>query len=105
MLVLYQTDERDPNFPAVITLKELGCQDFPATGYLLMAPQGLAGPVYEKLAMAFRKTTEGPDFQKLLKQLEIPYDFKDRFQLEKQLPKESELYKNFLKEIEAEKKD
>jgi len=105
MLVLYQTDERDPNFPVVPTLKELGCQDFPATGYLLMAPKGLPGPVYEKLAMAFRKTTEGPDFQKLLKQLEIPYDFKDRFQLEKDLPKESELYKNFLKEIETEKKD
>jgi tripartite-type tricarboxylate transporter receptor subunit TctC len=83
----------------------LGCEDFPASGLLLMAPRGLPAPVYEKLASAFRKVSEGPDFQKLLKNLELPYDFKDRSQLERELPKEFELYKTFLKEIRVDKKD
>jgi tripartite-type tricarboxylate transporter receptor subunit TctC len=105
MLVLLGTDKRDPSFPDIPTLNELGCQDFAASGLLLMAPRGLPAPAYEKLAAAFRKVSEGPDFQKLLKILELPYDFKDRSQLERELPKEFELYKIFLKEMRVDKKD
>ncbi len=105
MLVLLATDKRDPNFPDIPTINELGCQDFADSGLLLMAPRGLPAPVYEKLANAFRKVSEGSDFQKLLKNLEMPYDFKDRSQLERELPKEFEFYRTFLKEMKADKKD
>ena len=46
---------------------------------------------------------EGPDFQKLLNQLEIPYAYKDRTQMEKDVPVEYDFFKNFLQKIGAKK--
>jgi tripartite-type tricarboxylate transporter receptor subunit TctC len=83
----------------VPTLKEIGCEDAPALGYLLVAPKGLPEPVYKVLGEAIRKVAEGPDFQKALAKLEIPYDYKDRFQLEKETVEEYHLYKKFLDRI------
>src|SRR6478735_9600900 len=41
MLVLFNAEQRDPAYPAVPTLREIGCQDAPALGYLVIAPKGL----------------------------------------------------------------
>jgi tripartite-type tricarboxylate transporter receptor subunit TctC len=80
-------------------MKEIGCEDAPALGYLLVAPKGLPDPVYKVLADAIRKVAEGPEFQKTLAKLEIPYDFKDRRQLEKETAEDFHLYKKFLDRI------
>ena len=98
-LVLLNTSERDPTQPDVPTMKDIGCQDAPALGYLVLAPKGLPDPVYKVLSDAIRKVTEGPDFQRTLTRLEIPYDYKDRYQLEKETASDFHLYKTFLEKM------
>lgn len=99
MLVLFNTDRRDPAFPTVPTMKEIGCQDAPALGYLIIAPRGIPEPVYKKLAEAVRKVVEGPEFQKIMLNLEVPYDFKDRQRLEKDILEDFNFYKTFLEKL------
>lgn len=98
-LVLLNTDVRDPNQPGVPTMKDIGCQDAPALGYLVIAPKGLPDPIYKILSDAIRKVVEGPDFQKTLVNLEIPYDYKDRSQLEKETVEHFTIYKTFLEKM------
>jgi len=105
MLALYNTDKRDPNFPDLPTLKDLGCMDAPALGYLVIGPKGMPEPIYRKLIGAIKKVTEGPTFQKLLDNLELPYEFKDQAQLEKDVLAEYDFYKTFLEKMGAKKKD
>jgi tripartite-type tricarboxylate transporter receptor subunit TctC len=96
-------ETRDPMFPDVPILMELGCRDVPATGCLVIAPQGLPDPISRKLGEALRKATEEPQFQKTLKNLDLPYAFKDRTELEKNLPKEYELFRSILNEMGVKK--
>lgn len=98
-LVLLNTDVRDPNQPDVPTMKDIGCQDAPALGYLVIAPKGLPDSIYKILSDAIRKVAEGPDFQKTLVNLEIPYDYKDRSQLEKEVVEHFAIYKTFLEKM------
>ncbi|HXZ37930.1 MAG TPA: tripartite tricarboxylate transporter substrate binding protein, partial [Thermodesulfobacteriota bacterium] len=101
MLMVYNTDKRDPDYPDIPTLKELGCPDAPALGYILVAPKGIPEPVYEKLLTATRKIVEGAEFQNLLKHLDLPYDFKDGKSMEKDVAAESAWYKEFLPKMGA----
>ncbi|OGP99971.1 MAG: hypothetical protein A2Z51_09130 [Deltaproteobacteria bacterium RBG_19FT_COMBO_52_11] len=105
MLAIYNSDKRDPNYPDLPTLKDLGCKDAPALGYIVVGPKGLPDGIYKKLSETFKKVTDGPDFQKVLNNLEIPYDYKDRAQLEKDVVVEYEFYKTFLAKMGAKKKD
>jgi tripartite-type tricarboxylate transporter receptor subunit TctC len=98
-LVLLNSNERDPTQPDVPTMKDIGCQDAPALGYLVIAPRGLPDPIYKVLSDAIRKVAEGADFQKALANLEIPYDYKDRKQLEKETQADFYLYKAFLEKM------
>ena len=104
MLVLFIADKRDPDFPDVPTLKELGCKDAPAYGYIVLGPKGMPDAIYKKLSETFRKVAEGPDFQKALATLEVSYEYKDGRQLEKDVRVEYEFYKDFLKKTGATKK-
>ena len=99
MLVLFNAEQRDPAFPTVPTMKEIGCPDAPALGYLLVAPKGLPPQVSARLSEAVRKVVEGPEFQKALANLEIPYDYKDRLQLEKEIAEHSRFYKGLLETL------
>jgi len=63
--------------------------------------QGLPEPVYQKLATAVKKVTDGEEFQKLLKHLELPYDFKDGKTMEKDVVAENAWYKEFLPKMGA----
>jgi len=98
-LVLLNTNERDPTQPDVPTMKDIGCPDAPALGYLVVGPKGLPDPIYKTLADAIRKVASGPDFQKALTNLEIPYDYKERKQLEEETNKDFYLYKAFLEKM------
>jgi tripartite-type tricarboxylate transporter receptor subunit TctC len=104
MLVLYNTDKRDPNYPDIPTLKELGCKDAPALGYILVGPKGLPADVYRKVSETFKKVSESPAFQKVLTNLNLPYDYKNREEMEKEMPVQSEFYATFLKKMGAAKK-
>jgi tripartite-type tricarboxylate transporter receptor subunit TctC len=98
-LVLLNTKERDPTQPDVPTMKDIGCQDAPALGYLVIGPAGLPDSVYKTLSDAIRKVTDGADFKKALTNLEIPHDYKDRKQLEKETAADFYLYKAFLEKM------
>ncbi len=103
MLVLFIADKRDPDFPDVPTLKELGCQDAPAYGYIVLGPKGIPDAIHKKLGETFRRIAESPDFQKALAKLEVSYEYKDGGQLEKDVRVEYEFYKDFLKKTGATK--
>lgn len=103
LLAVLNSDKRDPAFPDVPCLRELGCEDAPPTSMVLVGPKGLPEPVVKKVFEAFKKVSEGPDFQNILKQINLPYDFKDRAHLEKDLPVETEWYRTFLKKFGAKK--
>ena len=105
MLVLYNTDKRDPNFPDVPTLKEIGCPDAPALGYIVVGPKGMPEPIVNKLGEAFKKVTDSPAFQQVLKKFDLPYDYKNRQELEKSIPVEYQTSRDFLLKMGAKKKD
>ena len=62
-------------------------------------------PISKKLGEIFKKAADGSDFQKVLASFDIPYDYKDQAQMEKEVPVEYEWYKTFLKKmgVKAEK--
>jgi tripartite-type tricarboxylate transporter receptor subunit TctC len=103
MLVVFSAEQRDPFFPYIPMAKELGCEDVPPNLYVLVGPKGISDSVYKKLNEAFKKAVEGEDFRKLLENLTIPHDYKDRSQLEKDIPAQYEWYGNFLKKMGVKK--
>ncbi len=103
LLVNYNIESRDPSFPDVPILTELGCRDVPPNRIFVFAPKGLPDSASAKLSEAFKKAAETPKFQKILKDLDLPYGYKDRRQLEKELPEENNFLKNFFQEIGVKK--
>jgi tripartite-type tricarboxylate transporter receptor subunit TctC len=99
LLLLYNTDKRDPNFPNVPAINEIGCQDYPGHGMILVGLRGLPEGVVKKLGETFKKVAEGPEFQKVLNQFDLPYDYKDQAQLEKEIPPEYEMIMDYPKKI------
>ena len=99
MLAVTSTDKRDPDFPDVPALKDLGYQDLPPQEYLLVGPQGLPDRVFKKLEAGFRQAAYSPEFQKNLKNLSVPFSFRDRHQIEAGLPRLYQFYADLLKDI------
>lgn len=102
-LAVFHLDKRDPLFPDVPTLKEIGCPDNPALGYVVLGPAGMPDAVTRKLQDAFKKVSESAEFQKLLETFNLPYDYKDQQQLAKDIPAETEWYKNFFEKMGVKK--
>jgi tripartite-type tricarboxylate transporter receptor subunit TctC len=101
MLLLYKAGERDLSFPDVPTLKGIGCPNAPVQDYIVMGPKGIPGAISRKLDETFKKVTEGPDFQKVLANFDLPYDYKNQAQMEKEIAAEYEWYRTFLKRVKA----
>jgi len=99
MLAVINSEDRDPEFPDVPTLTELGYKDVPPPTYIFLAPKGLPDPVFQKLDAAFRKGVNAPEFRKTMSNLGVPFVFKDRQQLEKQIVEEHEFFSRILKEF------
>jgi tripartite-type tricarboxylate transporter receptor subunit TctC len=98
MLAVINSEKREPDFPDVPTLQDLGYKDAPPAAYLLLAPRGLPDAVYLKLDSAFRKAAHSPEFRAVLEKLRVPFVFKDRRQLEGEFPATYQFYRDFLKE-------
>ena len=101
MLLVLATDKRDPKFPDIPILNELGCKDVPPLYFIVQGPKGMPGDITIKLTQAVKKVTDGPDFQKVLADNYLPYDFKDKVQVEKDIPAQYEWYKSHFKESGA----
>jgi tripartite-type tricarboxylate transporter receptor subunit TctC len=99
MLAVTSAEERDPEFPDVPSLKDLGYQDLPPQQYLLLAPKGLPAPISKKLEDSFRQAVHSAEFKKVMKNLSVPFSFKDRRQLEADFPGTYKFYADLLKEI------
>ena len=99
MLAVVTAEERDPAFPQVPTLKDLGYKDLPHSYFILVAPRGIPDPVFKKVEAAFRRVAVSPEFRKVLENLSVPYMFRNRSQLETELPKEYQIYSGLLKEF------
>jgi tripartite-type tricarboxylate transporter receptor subunit TctC len=99
MLVIYNATKRDPNFPDIPILSEIGCEDYPADGIMVAAPKGLPDPIRKKLHDVFKKVAEGPEFQKVLEQVNMPYDYKDGTELDKEARVKYEWFKAFYKKM------
>jgi tripartite-type tricarboxylate transporter receptor subunit TctC len=59
----------------------------------------MPGAVVKKLAEGFKKVSEGPGFQEVLNRFDLPYDYEDRAQLEREVPPEVEMIGDYLKKI------
>jgi len=103
-LLIYHSDKRDPEYPAIPTLQELNCPDVPASGRVVVGPKGIPPAVAAKLLSAFRKASEGPEFQKVLKQIDIPYLYIEGKEFESLVHKEYHWYKDYLSKESAKKK-
>jgi tripartite-type tricarboxylate transporter receptor subunit TctC len=99
MLAVVTAEERDPAFPQVPTLKDLGYKDLPHSYFILVAPRGIPEPVFKKVEAAFRRVAVSPEFRKVLENLSVPHMFRNRSQLETELPKEYQIYSRLLKEF------
>jgi tripartite-type tricarboxylate transporter receptor subunit TctC len=99
MLVVTSAEGRDPDFPDVPTLKDLGYKDLPPQQYILLAPQGLPAPVSKKLEDGFRQAVYSAEFKNNLKNLSVPFSFKDRRQLEAEFQKTYDFYIQVMKDV------
>jgi len=99
MLAVTGSEKRDPTFPEIPTLTDLGYKDVPPSNYLFLAPRGLPDPIFKKLEPAFRQAAYSPQFQKVLATLNVPFAFKTRRELEMDFPKHYQFWRDLLKEI------
>jgi tripartite-type tricarboxylate transporter receptor subunit TctC len=104
MLTLTVLEERDPAFPDVPTLKEFGYKLPPAGALVILAPKGLPDPVYNKLESAFHQAANSPNFKKILDNTNMPSYYRNRRQLETEIPKDYKFYAEFLQELGLVKK-
>jgi len=93
MLTVFSMENRDPEFPNIPMQKELGCEDVPPNTYLLIGPKGVPNPVFQKIHDAFKRASEQPEFKTVMKNQNLPYEYKGRAQLEKELPTQFEWYR------------
>jgi tripartite-type tricarboxylate transporter receptor subunit TctC len=96
MLTVFSMENRDPQFPNIPMQKELGCEDVPPNTYLLIGPKGVPDPVFQKIHDGFKKASEQPEFKTVMKNQNLPYEYKGRAQLEKELPAQFEWYRGNL---------
>ncbi len=105
MLLLSGTDKRDPNYPGIPTLKEIGCKDVSSAGYIVVGPKGIPEDIAKKLDLTFNKVTGERPFQEVLGNFDVPYDYLDHAQLGKKIAVDYEWYKTYLKKLGAKKEE
>jgi tripartite-type tricarboxylate transporter receptor subunit TctC len=103
LLLIFNRETRDPQYPDIPILGELGCRDIPGHRIIVFGPKGLPNAVANKLGEVFKKAAESPKFQETLKSLDFAYTFNDRSTLEQELPKEFEIFKNLYDELGVKK--
>ncbi len=96
LLMVFSMQKRDPHFPNIPMQTEIGCEDVPPNTYILVGPKGVPDPVFKKVHDAFKKAAEQPEFQKLMDSQYLPFEYKGRAQLEKEIPAQFEWYRGNL---------
>ena len=99
ILAVTNTEEKDPEFPDVPTLTELGYKDMPPALYLVVGPKGLPDPISKIIEEGFRRAVHSPGFRESLKNWGIPFSYRDRRRLEADFPGRYKFYSEFMKEL------
>ena len=99
LILQLAAEKRDPGYPEIPTLAELGCQDAMPSKYMIVAPKGLPEHVSAKLDDTFRRVAATPGFQSLLSNLNIPSIYRNRHDLERNIPADIAWYKDFLTKV------
>jgi tripartite-type tricarboxylate transporter receptor subunit TctC len=103
LLAIHAAEKRDPAFPDVPTIGDLGCPDVPSDSFILLGPKGMHDAVAGKLEEAFLKTVRTPAFRRILENYGLVYEYKDRKQVEKDIPVEYQRFEEILKKMGTKK--
>jgi len=102
-LVTYQ-EQRSTRYPNVPTLKEAGYNTSHPSPLEIMGPKGLPKPIITKLHDAFKKTMEDPEYQTVLKKVDMPMIYLSVEDLEKANRQQSELIGGIVRRLGLQKK-
>ncbi|MDO9210761.1 MAG: tripartite tricarboxylate transporter substrate binding protein [Deltaproteobacteria bacterium] len=105
LLMLVTAEKRNPLYPDTPIPKDFGCPDVPPAGLIVVGPKGMPPAISKKLGEVIRKVTEEPSFQKVLASFDLPYDYKDQAELEKKIPSDYAMFRDFLKKMGVKKSD
>lgn len=101
MLAVTNAEKRDPFFPDVPTLKEIGYDDVPPSDlYVVLAPKNLPSGISSKLEREMGKAVHSNNFHKVMENAGTPFDFKDRHQMEKEYTELYQYYSKLVKELD-----
>ena len=96
--------QRNPRFPTVPTLKEVGYNVVWEAPTGLFGPKGMPKPIVKKLHDAFRKGMDDPKFLNAMKKLEKPITYLNSEDCEKAVRQESERIEKLVKKLGLQKK-
>jgi tripartite-type tricarboxylate transporter receptor subunit TctC len=103
LLLQLAAEKRDPSYPDIPTLLDLGCEDARPSKYMVIAPKGVPEDVSTKLDDTFRKVAASSDFQNLLRNLNVPSIYRNKSDMDRDIPADMAWYKDFLTKVKAKK--
>jgi tripartite-type tricarboxylate transporter receptor subunit TctC len=103
LLVTYQ-EQRSTRYGNVPTLKDAGYNTSHASPLEIMGPKGLPKPITTKLHDAFKKAMDDPEYQAVLKKLEMPMLYLSGEDLEEASRQEFELIARIVQKLGLQKK-
>lgn len=103
LLVTYQ-EQRSTRYPNVPTLKEAGYNTSHPSPLEIMAPKGLPRPITSKLHDAFKRAMDDPEYQAVLKKMDMPMLYMSGEALEEATRQQSELIGRIVRRLGLEKK-
>jgi len=103
LLVTYQ-EQRSTKYENVPTLKEAGYNTSHPSPLEIMGPKGLPKPIVAKLHDAFKKATDDPEYQTILKQFDMPMVYLSGEDLEVAIRQQSEVIGRIVRKLGLEKK-
>ena len=96
-------DKRSDRYPQVPTIKEIG-YDVVARSHLgIIGPKGMPKSIVAKLADAFKKALEDPDFLSVMKKMDMPTEYLDTAGYEKYLRSDFENIGKLVKKLGLDK--
>jgi tripartite-type tricarboxylate transporter receptor subunit TctC len=103
LLVTYQ-EQRSTRYPNVPTLKEAGYNTSHPSPLEIMAPKGLPKPITTRLHDAFKKAMDDPEYQAVLKRMDMPMLYSSGEDLGEATRQQSELIGRIVRRLGLEKK-
>jgi tripartite-type tricarboxylate transporter receptor subunit TctC len=99
LMVMGGTNKRHPQYPDVPVMGDIGCSNVPSERRMIFGPRGIPEAIVKKLSAAFRKASEEPKFQKLLKDWDSEYVYEEGKKFENELRSMNKWYGDYFKSI------